>query len=184
VPRYLMFMMPALAVAGLGLVLAGAVSSRLGRREAGDGMRRYGVKAHLLGRALTAGAVALLFVSLPDHVKALVTGGGTATALAAGGLAFAALATALTLFAERRGSTPIAVAALAAMALELGSLVALRDQVRLELVADHFRLADVPTHEQWGMFVMFAAILVVGLAFLVVVTRAVAKNLIAKEIER
>jgi hypothetical protein len=67
------------------------------------------------------------------------------------------------------------------MALELGGLVALRDRVRLELLADHFRLKDVPANEQWGMFALFAAILVVGLAFLVVVTRAVAKNLITKE---
>jgi hypothetical protein len=181
VPRYLAFMVPALAVAGLGLVLAGAVSSRTGRREAGDGMRRYGVKAHLLGRALTAVAAAALLLALPEHVKAVVLGGGTPTALAIAAIALALVATILALAAARRGSTRLAIAGAVAMALELGGLVALRDRVRLELLADHFRLSDVPTHEQWGMFALFAATLVVGLAFLFVVTRAVAKNLITKD---
>lgn len=181
VPRYLAFMVPALAVAGLGLVLAGAFASRTGRREAGDGMRRYGVKAHLLGRALTAFAAAALLLALPEHVKAVVLGGGTPTALAIAAIALALVATILALAAARRGSPRLAIAAAVAMALELGGLVALRDRVRLELLADHFRLSDVPTHEQWGMFALFAATLVVGLAFLFVVTRAVAKNLITKE---
>jgi len=181
VPRYLTFMLPALAVAGLGLVVAGCAVARLGRREAGDGMRRYGAKAHAVGRILTACAGTALFFTLPTGVRDLVLGGGAPTALALAAITLALAATAATLIAARRGSTRLAIAGGAAMALELGSLVALRDRVRLELLADHFRLSDVPEREQWGMFALFAAILVVGLAFLVVVTRAVAKNLITKE---
>jgi hypothetical protein len=181
-PRFLAFMLPSLAVAGLGLVLAGAVVARLGRAEAGQGMRRYGARAHVVGRVLMAGAGAWLLAALPERVRAYVLGGGLPTLLLAAGLGLALVATAAALLAARRGSTALAVAAAVAMALELGSLVALRDGVRLELLAERFRLAEVPIDAQWGMFVAFAAILVVGLAFLVGMTRIVVKNAVAKEI--
>ena len=64
----------------------------------------------------------------------------------------------------------LASLAFVVMAVEVASFVVLRDRVRLDYLADHFALSNVPMNAQWGMFSIFAAALLVGLTFLIVMT--------------
>jgi hypothetical protein len=78
----------------------------------------------------------------------------------------------------------MAVLALVIVALEVASFAVLRDRVRLDYLAGHFALSDVPVRAQWGMFTVFVLSLLAGLALLVVVTRRVAARAIAGARER
>lgn len=173
-PRYLLFMMPAFTVSGLGLILAGALRARWKGAGAGEGMRRLGVRSFLAGRVLTAGAGGLVIATLPGAISEKVLAGGGETIHLAAGVGMALVATALGFMAYRKSSPRLAVLAFVAMAVEIGSLVVLRDRVRLDYLADHFALADVPVNTQWGMFGIFVTALLVGLTFLIVMTCKVA----------
>lgn len=169
-PRYLLFISPAFTVAGLALVLAGALLRRWRGDEQGAPMSALGLKSFVLGRVFTAGAAAALIATLPDAIREQVLSGGGETIHLAAGIGLAVVATIIGVLAARRGSVRLSVLAFVVMAVEVASFVVLRDRVRLDYLADHFALSDVPMNHQWGMFSIFAAALLVGLTFLIVMT--------------
>ncbi len=169
-PRYLLFVFPAFTVAGLALVLAGALMRRWRGKEHGAPVSAFGLKSFVLGRVFTAGSAAAMIATLPDAISERVLSGTGETIHLAAGLGLAAVATTIGFLAARRGSVRLSVLAFVVMAVEVASFVVLRDRVRLDYLVDHFALSDVPMNAQWEMFAIFAAALLVGLVFLIVLT--------------
>lgn len=174
-PRYLTFILPTLAVAGLALVLLGSVRRAWGDESAGKAVAGFGLKAHLVGRVLAIAAAGWLLVTVPQSVQQAVLGGGFATVVLYVAVGLGIVATVLTVLGSRKKGALLPVAAATAMFLEVFCLLMVRDQARLAYLAPYFKLEDVPVHEQWGMTAAFAVTLVAGLVFLIVVTWKVSK---------
>jgi hypothetical protein len=170
IPRYLLFMSPTLAVSGLALIIAGAVF-KTGEKTIG-----LGIRAYLIGRVLMAAAGAGLIAALPPVIRDQVFSGGPLTAHFGGGVGLAVIASGLAFVAFKKKSVRLGVVSAVVMLLEVASFVGLRDQVRLAYLSDFFKMSDVEVHEQWGMFGIFAVSMVVGLAFLIVMTVKVSKS--------
>ncbi|MCU0665077.1 MAG: hypothetical protein MUC50_22480 [Myxococcota bacterium] len=175
-PRYLAFILPVLSVAGLALVILGSVRRAWGDEQSGKAIAAFGRNAHLVGRALALGAAAWLLSTLPQNVRETVIGGGLTTVVlyVAGGLVL--VTTALTVAGSRQKSPLFPIAASVSMLLELFCLLIVRDHARLATLSPFFKLEDVPVNAQWGMTIAFALTLVLGLAFLVVITWKVGKT--------
>ncbi len=178
VPRWLTFLSPALAVAGLGLITAGTVLRRWREDEKGRAFQSLGIKAFLVSAAATAAFGAWFILRLPDPVVARVREMPLLLPVAGAGVALFALAALLAFLASRSRSLGLPIAALVAAALSLSALVGLRDMLRLSYIAPFFSPADVPVHAQWTMFFLFAGTLVLGLALVVGLTAAVVGNLV------
>ena len=176
-PRYLLFLLPALAVAGMGLLTAGTYLRRWGRAETGIGFQKAGFRAVLAGMGVAALFGALTVTTLPEPIAAQVTGGGWITVLLGAGIALVVLAGVTSFLATRSASPWFPVVALVLAALGLACHVIMRDLVRIAYLKPYFNAADIPVNHQWVMFGMFAATLVAGLALVIVLTVMVARNL-------
>lgn len=167
-PRFFLIISPALVVAGLALVIRSTFLRRWNHPATAQASFALGRKAMLLGIAFEILAAGALIATLPEKIRTLVlTPGMPMVLLLAGALLIAAgFLLALTSGKGRSLLNPI-LAALH-VALGVGALVALRDQVRLAYLSDYFSLDSVPVHTQWGVFIVFAGSLVAGLLFLVV----------------
>ncbi|HEY3359199.1 MAG TPA: hypothetical protein VGQ83_38475 [Polyangia bacterium] len=165
--RYLLFLAPGLGVAGLALIMRGAVLGGWGRDEEGRASRAFGAKALGASAVLVAAGAAGVVATLPRSVGAILRAGGPATLLAAGAAALGALA--VVLGWRARGATRLRVPVLASVSLfgAMACLVVVRDLVRMEYLRPHFDLGRVAVHAQWGMFAIFAVSLVAGLALLI-----------------
>jgi hypothetical protein len=176
-PRYLLFLAPALAVAGMGLLTAGTFLRRWGRIDKGVGFQKTGFLAVLVGMGAALVVGAWTVITLPESISAQVTSGGWITILLGTGMALVALAGVVSFLASRSASPWFSVGALLLAALGLASHVIMRDLVRIAYLKPYFDAATVPVNNQWVMFGMFAATLVGGLALVIVLTVMVAKKL-------
>jgi hypothetical protein len=179
-PRYLFFILPAFAVAGLAFMLRGAYLARWGQVEEGRRSKNLGFASVVVGViGVLAGAAGLL-ATFPPSIRAFVLGGGVPTALLAAAAAAGVLGLLLAVVARAaKGLLPV-YAALLTFAAGLACVVVLRDQVRLAYLAPYFKLADVPIHVQYGMLAIFGGALVAGLALLIVLLVMGAKPLAAR----
>lgn len=179
-PRYLMILAPALAVAGLALVVRAAVLRGWGHQDDARAAQRLGMRALLIGAAVEALASTWMLVALPAGVRAGVLAGGVLSLLAALGVLLGLAAIVLAWLSDKR---PGLTLALLASGLQLGAtavMVVLRDLVRHAYLRPYFDLGRVEVQAQWGMFALFAVVLVVGAVFLAVVTTRTVSALAAQ----
>lgn len=181
VPRYLMILAPALTVAGLAQVVRAAVLRGWGRKAAASASQRMGLRAMLIGVVVEALASLWMLSALPGSVRSAVTSGGVLSVLAALGVVLGLGAIVL---AWRSGKRPGLALALVASGLQLGAtaaMVVLRDFVRHAYLRPYFDLGRVEVQAQWGMFALFAAVLLIGVVFLSVTAKRTVSGLAARE---
>lgn len=156
IPRYLHFMVAAFAVAGLGIALLGIQAKKRGH-EWGQQAIAYGAR-WFLGATLAQLAVGIWFLfSLPGSFTQSFLGSNmTNTIILWLGVVLAVVAL---LLANRYvlGAAVLTVLAVALMAVT-------RHSLRQMYLQPHLDVNAIPVNPQWGMFIIFAVLLVIGLA--------------------
>jgi hypothetical protein len=157
VPRFVHFVIGAVAVAGLALALAG----RLGWFARPDERTQaYGLRVFFFATLAQIGAGAWFLVSQPGAVSRLFLG---ESPLATGLLVAAALLTVAALvLAQNRAVLPCALATLGILA----AMTLMRELVRLSRLAPYFHPQDLRLVPEYGPAVLFAAILALALCAL------------------
>jgi len=171
-PRFLHMLIGAVAVAGLWIVLLGA-RGRSGGREWSEWATLYGARIFALATLLNVIVGVWFLLSHPERVMMIFMGGSP---LATGLFALAVLLVLVALvllwmgmMRRERRSLLYAGALLALPVLVL--MVALRDLVRVAYLAPMVHLESLASEPQWGVFALFAGLLVVA----VVVVGALAR---------
>ena len=177
--RYILFMSPALVVAGVALVLAGLYRSRWRGDDSGNAISSLGMKGHLIGRVVTLAAAGALVASLPKNVFDTAMAGPGKLFLIIG-IALAVLATGLTVLSALKKAAIFGVIGAVLLVLEVIMLAVTRDFVRQAYLQPHFNFTDVPVFEQWGMVGIFVTSMALGLALLIVLTVKVSRTAITR----
>lgn len=156
IPRYLHFVVAAFAVTGLGIMLL-AAGYRKSDAEWSAEAARYGMR-WFISATLVQFAVGLWFlVKLPQGVMMNFLGMDTvATIVLWAGVVLAVLA----LLAVQRS----ALLATVLVALTITLMAVTRHRIRQMLLGEHLNVNTLPVNPQWAMFVIFAVLLVIGLA--------------------
>ena len=164
-PRYLHFVLGAVAVAGLGLVV-------MGLRQREDRYRQWLVQQ---GSLVFTGATLLNFgvgfwflakLSGPARL-AFVGGNGFATALLGVGmlLPLAAFAHLIMAKASKSPKRQLVIGVSCGL-LTVAVMVVMRDVLRNLALAPYFNPSQLPVAPQWGIIVLFLVLFVAGLATL------------------
>ena len=163
-PRYLHMLLGAMAVAGLWIMLLGA-HRRSGDAEWSGWALGYG--ARLFVHATLANlAVGMWFLmALPREVMLLFMGrSALATSLLAAAVICALLALGLAWSAARAADgRRQGVAGAGVTLLLLIFMVVIRHVVRQAMLAPAFRIEELQTDPQWGVFIVFAVLLLIGI---------------------
>jgi len=172
-PRYLHFVLGALAVFGLGLVV-------LGLRQREDGYRQWLIEQ---GSLLFTGTTLLNFgvgfwflVKLPGPVRlSFVGGNGFATALLGAGLLLplAAVAHLIMAKASKSPKRQLLIGVSCGL-LTVAVMVVMRDVLRNLALAPCFSPSQLPVAPQWGIILLFVFLFIAGLATLYYMLRKVA----------
>ncbi len=172
-PRYLHFVLGALAVSGLGLAV-------LGLRQREEEYRRWLIEQ---GALLFTGATLLNFgvgfwflVKLPGTVAlAFVGGNGFATTLLGLGFLLPLAAVAHLIMAKANKSPKRQlVIGISCGLLTVAAMVVMRDVLRNLALAPYFSPNRQPVAPQWGIILLFVLLFVAGLATLYYMLRKVA----------
>ena len=172
-PRYLHFVLGALAVSGLGLVV-------LGLRQREDGYRQWLIEQGFLmftGTTLLNFGVGFWFlVKLPGPARlAFVGGNGFATALLGIGLLLPLAAVAHLVMAKASKSPKRQLLIGVSCGLvTVAVMIAMRDVLRNLALAPYFSPSQLPVAPQWGIILLFVLLFVAGLATLYYMLRKVA----------
>jgi hypothetical protein len=170
VPRYLLVLAPGLAVAGLALVIRAVLLRRWGKPDLAAASYRSGMRSMLVATVIEVLAAIGMWMTLPDNVRGALASGGVLTVLAVLGVVLGLLGLVLAGLSGKRVALTVPMLAGASQLGATAAMVVLRDFVRHEYLRPYFDLGAVTVHPQWGMFVLFAGVLVVGVVFLVVTT--------------
>ncbi len=172
-PRYLHFVLGALAVFGLGLVV-------LGLRQREDGYRQWLIEQ---GSLLFTGTTLLNFgvgfwflVKLPGPVRlSFVGGNGFATALLGAGLLLplAAVAHLIMAKASKSPKRQLLIGVSCGL-LTVAVMVVMRDVLRNLALAPCFSPSQLPVAPQWGIILLFVLLFIAGLGTLYYMLRKVA----------
>jgi hypothetical protein len=171
---------PGLAVAGLALVIRGVMLRRWGKADLATLAFRSGMRAMAAAMAIDVVASVGMVMTLPENIRAALSSGGVLTILAVLAVVLGLLAFVLALLSGKRVSLAVPMLAGASQLGATAAMVVLRDFVRHEYLRPYFDLNAVPVHPQWGMFALFASVLVVGVVFLVVTTMKTVSALAAQ----
>ena len=172
-PRYLHFVLGALAVAGLGLVV-------MGLRQQEDAYRQWLTEQ---GSLLFTGTTLLNFgvgfwflVTLYGPARlAFVGGNGFATALLGIGMLLPLAAVAHLIMAKANKSPKRQlVIGIGCGLLTVAVMIVMRDVLRNLALAPNFNLNHLPVAPQWGIILLFVILFVAGLATLYYMLRKVA----------
>ncbi len=174
IPRFLHFFIASLAVGGILITYYGLFKTP---RDAklGKWAIRYGVKWFTLATvAQMADGIWFLF-SLPANIRAKFLGedaGATAHLIAGAFLALLAIAV-FHAFAYRKNPTPGIIIGSGLVLLTIVLMVLMRDIVRRESLEPYWAeaglpqgLGSLPVHPQWGVFFVFAVLLILAIATL------------------
>ncbi|MEJ5250893.1 MAG: hypothetical protein HPY54_13925 [Chthonomonadetes bacterium] len=155
IPRYLHFMVAAFAVAGLGIMLLASLYRKADPTWAEEAVK-YGARWFVIATILQF-AVGLWFLfSLPQKVMMSFLGGNALdTILLWAGVALAVVAL---LLVQRS-----ALLATGAVTLTIALMAIVRHRIRQMYLGEHLNVNTLPVNPQWGMFVIFAVLLVIGL---------------------
>ncbi len=172
-PRYLHFLLGALAISGLGLIVMGL------RRQA-DEYRQWLIEQ---GSLLFTGATLINFgvgfwflVKLPGPARlAFVGGNGLATTLLGFGFLLPLAAVAHLFMAKTKKSPQRQlVIGISCGVLTVAVMVVMRDVLRNLALAPYFNPNQLPVAPQWGIIGIFVVLFVAGLATLYYMLRIVA----------
>ncbi len=172
-PRYLHFVLGALAVSGLGLVV-------MGLRSQEDEYRQWLIEQ---GSLLFTGATLLNFgvgfwflVKLSGPARLTFVGGnGFATALLGVGMLLPLAAVAHLIMAKTNKSPKRQLAiGVSCGLLTVAAMVVMRDVLRNLALAPYFSPNQLPVAPQWSIIVLFVVLFVAGLATLYYMLRKVA----------
>jgi hypothetical protein len=172
-PRYLHFVLGALAVAGLGLVV-------MGLRQQEDAYREWLIEQGSLlftGTTLLNVGVGFWFlVTLYGPARlAFVGGNGFATALLGIGMLLPLAAVAHLIMAKANKSPKRQlVIGIGCGLLTVAVMIVMRDVLRNLALAPNFNLNHLPVAPQWGIILLFVILFVAGLATLYYMLRKVA----------
>jgi len=177
-PRYLHFVLGALAVSGLGLVVMGLRQQEVPQQV--DGYRQWLIEQ---GSLLFTGTTLLNFgvgfwflVKLPGPVRlAFVGGNGLATAWLGMGmlLPLAAVAHLIVSKASKSPQRQLAIGISCGL-LTVAIMVVMRDVLRNLALAPYFSPRQLPFAPQWGIIGLFLLLFLAGLATLYYMLRQVA----------
>lgn len=165
VPRFLHMVVAAAAVAGMMLAWVGA-RRMAGGAEGGDRMYRTGARWFLIP-TVTQFLFGLWFLmALPREIMLQFMGGSVV------GTTLLAASIILPLFmifhqgTNLRSNNPLKATSINAALLlaTVVSMVLARDLVRREFLRPHFELSMLQVQPQFGVFTLFAALLVMGIA--------------------
>ena len=177
-PRYLHFVLGALAVSGLGLVVLGLRQQEV--RPQVDGYRHWLIEQGSLlftGTTLLNLGVGFWFlVKLPGPVRlAFVGGNGLATAWLGIGmlLPLAAVAHLILAKASKSPKRQLAIGITCGL-LTVAVMVVMRDALRNLALAPYFSPSQLPVAPQWGIIGLFVLLFLAGLATLYYMLRQVA----------
>lgn len=156
IPRYLHFMVAAFAVSGLGIALLGMLARKRGEAW-GDAAIPYGVR-WFIGATLVQLVVGLWFLlSLPTAFRQSFLGGNALhTVILWAGVVLAVVG----LLVVKR----YVVAAVSLTVLAITLMAISRHSLRQMYLAPHLDVNAIPVNPQWVVFVIFAILLVIGLA--------------------
>ncbi len=155
-PRFAHMLVGSLAITGLAVAWIARLRRRLDRTVAA-GIERYGTRLFAAATLVEFVVGVGLFLSLPRPVRDIFVAGRTPDViLLVAGIAFALAAVAIVRRSLLVGSCA-AIVALADMAI-------VRHRVRDLLLEPYFRTGSLVIAPQTGMFLLFAAMLVAGLA--------------------
>jgi len=180
VPRLLTFLSPAVAVSGLGLLLAGAFLRRWERGEEGRAFQVLGLRSFLVGLAAIGLFGTWFLARIPADVLGRMEAMPSVLPVASAGALLFLVAAIFGSLATRTLSRSclFSVLALVTTAGGLAAVVILRDLLRIAWLQPYFSPAEVPVHPQWTMFFLFSATLVLGLVLVIALTVAVVRNLV------
>jgi hypothetical protein len=173
VPRYLHFVLGALAVSGLGLVV-------MGLRQQEDAYRQWLIEQ---GSLLFTGTTLLNFgvgfwflVKLTGPVRlAFVGGNAFATSLLGVGMLLPLAAVAHLIMAKAHKSPKRQlVVGVSCGLLTVAVMVVMRDVLRNLALAPYFNPNQLPVAPQWGIILLFVVLFIAGLATLYYMLRKVA----------
>lgn len=169
-PRWLHFVVAALAVGGLSQAVLWTVKAKRGADpDYAAGRISQGMKVFAGFTLVQLVVGAWFFVSLPDEVMLRFMGGhGLSTAVFV--LALAGVLATLSL--GRRAKVWPAVSALV---VTVTLMAGVRELVRMAYLAPYFSPADLPVRPQYGPLVMFLATLAAGVAVVGWVLRQAAR---------
>jgi hypothetical protein len=173
VPRYLHFVLGALAVSGLGLVV-------MGLRQQEDGYRQWLIEQGSLlftGTTLLNFGVGFWFLAkLTGPVRlAFVGGNGFATVLLGVGMLLPLAAVAHLIMAKvHKSPKRQLVIGVSCGLLTVGVMVVMRDVLRNLMLAPYFNPNQLPIAPQWGIILLFVVLFISGLATLYYMLRKVA----------
>ena len=179
VPRILLVLGPGLAVAGLALVIRAAWLRRRGQPELARATHRLGVRSLLVAALVEVLAAMGMLATLPEGVRGAVASDGVSIILMVVGVLLGLSALVLASWSDRYEGLALPILAGASQMGATAAMVVLRDLVRQEYLRPYFNLGAVTVHPQWGMFALFAAVLVVGVVFLVVTTKKTVSALLS-----
>ena len=172
-PRYLHFVLGALAISGMGLVV-------LGFRKQEIAYRQWLIEQ---GSLLFTGATMINFgvgfwflANLPSAVRLTFIGGnGFATALLGAGMLLPLAAVAHLIMAKgNKFPQRQMVIGVSCGVLTVAVMVVMRDLLRNLALAPYFSPNQLPVAPQWSIIVLFVVLFVAGLATLYYMLRKVA----------
>jgi len=154
-PRFLHVVVGSLAVTGIVIGLVGRLRT-WGDASLGPWITAFGARLFILATLVQLAVGAWLLFSLPHVVRDVVLTGGPELMLLATGVGFALLA----LLVVRRS----VVLALLALAVTIIDMAIVRHQVRTLTLVPYFSVDSMAVNAQTGVFILFALLLVAGLA--------------------
>jgi hypothetical protein len=154
-PRFLHVAVGSLAVTGIVIGLVGRLRT-WGDPSIGLWVTAFGARLFILATLVQLAVGVWFLFSLPHVVRDVVLTGGPELMLLATGVGFALLA----LFVVRRSVVLAAVP----LVVTIVDMVIVRHQVRKLTLVPYFSVDSMAVNAQTGVFVLFAVLLVAGLA--------------------
>lgn len=176
--RYALFIVPTLFAAGLALLVRAGSLRKRGATSEADASYRYGIRSMIVATTLQTLAAIGLAMTLPPPVKAALFQPSALSACALGAAVLGASALGVGVLARKRAGTGMPIIAAHLFVGAVACLVVARDLVRQIYLRPYFQLGHAPVIPQWSMAMAFVLILVVGLVFLVVVTKQMVTGLV------
>lgn len=175
-PRYLHMLFGAVAVAGLWIMLLG-VRGKGATKEWSDWARGYGGKIFMHGTLANVLVGFWFLMALPKSVMMIFMGENIiATMLFM--VAFV-LTVVAWIFVKKASNAanpkPAAVLGGIFLLAILAIMAVMRHMLRTATLDPYFRIEQLQTDPQWGVFAMFAITLVIGLAILLWMIRVILK---------
>lgn len=170
IPRLLLFLSGAFAVAGMSLIWRGTFLLRWGYQDEGRRSHSFGFKAFLLTPIIWFIAAGGIYAARPEDVAMMFASGNTTTTLLITGIISGLVAGIFAFVSLNKKKLIYPLLASWGILGAMASMVIFRDLVRQAVLSPYFKISSIPVNAQWGMFAIFMVSLVIGLALLIVLS--------------